>query len=103
MTARIEREGTAYRIIGPVTMANVESLLQEGRRQFEGTDVTVDLRGVGEADSSALSLLLQWVRDAAGQGRRMAFINLPAGLRSLAVLYGIDDLFTDLNGSPPRA
>lgn len=103
MTTRIERDGTAYRIVGPVTIANVESLVQEGRRQFEGADVTVDLSGVGEADSSALSLLLQWLRDGAGQGRRIAFTNLPAGLQSLAVLYGIDDLFPSLQGgSQPR-
>jgi len=92
VSARLVREGQTYRIEGPVTMANVESLLEEGRRQFEGTLITVDLGGVTEADSSALSLLLQWMREAAAPGRRIALANLPAGLQSLAVLYGIDQL-----------
>ncbi|MCC7546938.1 MAG: STAS domain-containing protein [Burkholderiales bacterium] len=104
MTARIVRDGALYRIEGPVTMANVESLLQAGRSQFDGARVSVDLGGVTEADSSALSLLLQWARDGASQGRRMAFTNLPTGLQSLAVLYGIDELFPTLHDSTdPRA
>ncbi|MCW5620116.1 MAG: STAS domain-containing protein [Burkholderiales bacterium] len=92
-SARIVRDGGVYRISGPITMDNVEGLLQEGRRLFQDGQVTVDLAAVEEADSSALSLLLQWMRDGSGQGRRMLFANLPTGLQSLAGLYGIDDLF----------
>jgi len=103
VNAQIVREGTVYRIVGPVTIASVEALAQEGRRLFEGADIIVDLAGVAEADSSALSLLLQWMRDGAGQGRRMAITNLPAGLQSLATLYGISDLFPTRQESPqPR-
>ena len=97
--ARIVHDGPVYRIEGPVTMASTESLVQEGRRLFEGGEVTVDLAGVSEADSAALSLLLQWVRDAAGTGRRVSFTNLPAGLQSLAVLYGVSELFPTLPSS----
>jgi phospholipid transport system transporter-binding protein len=97
--ARIVRDGPVYRIEGPITMASAESLVQEGRRMFEGGEVTVDLGGVSEADSAALSLLLQWVRDATGKGRRMSFTNLPAGLQSLAVLYGVNELFPTLPSS----
>jgi len=97
--ARIVRDGPVYRIEGPVTMASAESLVQDGRRLFEGGEVTVDLGGVSEADSAALSLLLQWVRDAAGKGRRMSFTNLPTGLQSLAVLYGVNELFPTIPSS----
>ncbi len=104
MTTRIVREGAVYRLEGPVTMTNVESLVQEGRRQFQGAEVTVDMSGVAEADSSALSLLLQWMRDGADQGRRVSVTNLPAGLQSLAGLYGIDQLLTTARSTnAPRA
>ena len=40
---------------GPVTSSNVVSLLAQGAERFTGARVTVDLAGVTEVDSSALS------------------------------------------------
>ena len=53
---------------------------------------TVDLAGVTELDSSALALLLAWLREAKRRRPRLAFANLPEGLRTIARLYGVDDL-----------
>ena len=80
---------------GPVNMANVESLLEEGSRQIAGAQVTVDLAGVTEVDSSALSLLLEWQRQALRAGRSVRYLNVPANLRSLAALYGVTELLGD--------
>jgi phospholipid transport system transporter-binding protein len=80
---------------GPVTMANVESLLQQGREQLASASATIDLSGVTEVDSSALSLLLEWRRDAARNGRTVRFARLPANLQSLAQLYGVTELLGD--------
>ena len=77
---------------GPVTAANVVSLLAQGAERFTGPSVTVDLAGVTEVDSSALSLLLEWRREAVRNGREIRFRNLPASLKSLAELYGITEL-----------
>ena len=77
---------------GPVTMANVESLLEEGGRQFGGAAVTVDLAGVTEVDSTAVSLLLEWRRQARQANRDIRYVNLPANLKSLAQLYGVAEL-----------
>jgi phospholipid transport system transporter-binding protein len=77
---------------GPVTIANVQSLLDEGARQIEGPQVTIDLAGVAEVDSTAVSLLLEWRRQAAGANRILRYINLPANLKSLAELYGVTEL-----------
>jgi phospholipid transport system transporter-binding protein len=43
-------------------------------------------------DSSAVSLLLQWVRGAHAQGRSVRYLNLNSNVKSLAVLYGVIDL-----------
>ena len=80
---------------GPVNMANVESLLEEGGRRIAGSQVTIDLSGVTEVDSSALSLLLEWRRRALQAGRTVRYVNVPANLRSLAELYGITELLVD--------
>jgi phospholipid transport system transporter-binding protein len=77
---------------GPVTAENVVSLLAQGTQQFTGPSVTVDLSGVTEVDSSALSLLLEWRREAARNGREVRYRNLPASMKSLAELYGVTEL-----------
>ncbi|HEY7742903.1 MAG TPA: STAS domain-containing protein [Burkholderiales bacterium] len=81
---------------GPVTAENVVSLLAQGAQQFTAPRVTVDLSGVTEVDSSALSLLLEWRREAARNGREVRYRNLPASMKSLAELYGV----TELLGQP---
>jgi len=88
----IRSEGESLRVEGPVTFANVEVVLAEGLRRFEGPQVRVDLAGVTEVDSSALSMLLEWVRQATSKGQRIDFVNLPPNLSSLARLYGVTEL-----------
>jgi phospholipid transport system transporter-binding protein len=77
---------------GPVTANNVVSLLAEGAERFKGPSVMVDLSGITEVDSSALSLLLEWRREAVRNGREIRYRNLPASLKSLANLYGVTEL-----------
>lgn len=80
---------------GPVTLANIEALLEAGARQIEGDQVTVDLAGVTEVDSTAVSLLLEWRRQAQRAHRTIRYVNLPANLKSLAELYGVTGLLAD--------
>ena len=47
-------------VSGPVTLANVNAVLDEGRRTLTASEVTVDLSGVTEVDSTCVSLLLEW-------------------------------------------
>jgi phospholipid transport system transporter-binding protein len=79
---------------GPITVDNVVSLLGEGREQFTASPLTVDLSAVTDVDSSALSLLLEWRRDAARAGRSLRYTGLPGNLQSLAKLYGVTELLT---------
>jgi phospholipid transport system transporter-binding protein len=90
--ASIEFSDGCLRVQGPVTLATVESLLEDARRRFEGPEVRVDLSGVTHADSSAVGLLLAWVRDATASGRRIRFENLTENLRSLITLYDVGEL-----------
>jgi phospholipid transport system transporter-binding protein len=95
----IRREGRRMLLSGPVTLANVAEVLQEGRRHLEegrrrvneGLRV-VDLGGVTEMDSALLALLLAWLRDAQQRDRPLEFANLPESLRTIARLYGVDGL-----------
>ncbi len=69
-----------------------EALFNGGLRIAEGERLTVDLSGVEAVDSSAISVLLQWLRLAQQKKISLVFINLPANLRSLADLYSVADV-----------
>ncbi|HEV8647168.1 MAG TPA: STAS domain-containing protein [Burkholderiales bacterium] len=88
----ISRQGDRYLIEGPMTLEGVSALLAEGSRSFEGSPVVVDLSGVTEADSSAISLMLEWTRRMHGSNRQIFFANLGESLVSIANLYGVTDL-----------
>jgi phospholipid transport system transporter-binding protein len=80
------------RVEGPITMANVTAVLAESAALFGAADVVVDLAGVTEVDSSAVSLLLEWRRAAQAASKRVEFANVPPNLKSLADLYGVAEL-----------
>ena len=88
----IRREDRRIVLSGPVTLANVAQVLEEGRRHLAEGAATVDLAEVSELDSSALALLLAWLREAKAAGRTIGFANLPESLRTIARLYGVQDL-----------
>lgn len=80
---------------GPITIDNVVSLLAQGNGLFTAPQVTVDLAQVTEVDSSAVSLLLEWHREAGRNGRAVRFLKLPDNLKSLATLYGVTELISE--------
>ena len=88
----IRREDGRIVLSGPVTLANVAQVLEEGRRHLAEGAATVDLAEVSELDSSALALLLAWLREAKAAGRALAFTNLPESLQTIARLDGVQDL-----------
>ncbi len=55
-------------------------------------DFTVDLSNVKRADSAALSALLSACRKAEASGRSLVIESVPADLKTLARLYGVEAL-----------
>lgn len=77
---------------GAVTLENALTLREEGLRLFAAPEVTLDLAGVTEVDSAAVSLLFEWRRAALAANRTIRYVNLPDNLTSLATLYGVTEL-----------
>lgn len=73
-----------------LTMQNATVALRQGIAAIDAGQTVFDLAGVSAADSSAVAVLLEWQRAARHAGRALAFTNLPASLKSLAALYGVD-------------
>jgi phospholipid transport system transporter-binding protein len=88
----IERDGERLVVRGAVTLADVLRWRESGLEAIDRDGLTIDLAGVGEADSSALSLLLEWQRAAKSRGFRIKYSGLPENLRSLAQVYGVLEL-----------
>ena len=88
----IAREGARMVLSGPVTLANVAAVLEEGRRHLEDGVESVDLAGVTEMDSALLALLLAWMREAKSRERSLTLANPPQALSTIARLYGVDTL-----------
>ena len=79
-------------VSGPVTLANVASVLEDGYARIRDGASAVDLAGVTELDSSLLAMLLAWLREARRLGRGLEFAHLPQGLATIARLYGVVEL-----------
>ncbi|MGA0023637.1 MAG: STAS domain-containing protein [Burkholderiales bacterium] len=77
---------------GAVNLETALSLREEGLRLFTAPEVTLDLSGVTEVDSAAVSLLFEWRRAALAANRSIRYVNLPENLISLARLYGVTEL-----------
>ena len=88
----IRRDGGRIIVSGAVTLANVASVMEEGRRHLDEGVSTVDLGEVTDMDSSLLAMLFAWLRDARAHQREVAFANLPESVQTIARLYGVDGL-----------
>ena len=88
----ISCEGERCIVQGPITIANATAVLAESADRFTTPVVIVDLSGVTEVDSAAVSLLLEWRRVAARANRHIQFVDLPQNLKTLADLYGVSHL-----------
>ena len=79
----IRREGERMIVSGALTLASVAADLAQGKAAIGEGVRSVDLAEAGELDSSALALLLAWLREAKRLNRELSFSNLP-GLPSRA-------------------
>lgn len=79
-------------VTGPMTLGHAAVLLREGNAAIADGARVVDLSGAEDLDSSALALLLAWLRRAREAKRDLEFRNLPEGLTSIARLYGVSEL-----------
>jgi phospholipid transport system transporter-binding protein len=90
--AQITQDGNRWLISGAMTVAEMNSLLAESTALAGSAHVEVDLKGVSDVDTSAISLLFEWLRQANTRNAKVVFSNLPENLVSLATLYGVLEL-----------
>jgi phospholipid transport system transporter-binding protein len=75
-----------------MTMSDAATAMQDGVEAIRRGMTTIDLTHLTHFDSSAVSTLVAWQRAAAEKSVNLQLVGLPAGLHSLAQLYGVDVL-----------
>jgi phospholipid transport system transporter-binding protein len=78
--------------VDDIGMANAAQIADLGRAAIAGGDADFDLSAIGRCDSSAVAVLLEWQRVATARGLALRVRGAPAGLISLATVYGVDSL-----------
>lgn len=74
---------------GALTLRTVAGL---ARAPLPSGDLVFDFSEVTEVDSSALALVLTWLRQAKARGSVIELRALPESLLALARLYGVESL-----------
>lgn len=87
---RVEND-IAY-LEGDLTLGQAVRFMEEGEQLLAAGVTVFDLSGLGQVDSAALSLFLNWRRSALTRGQAIGFRNTPASLLNLAKLYGVAEL-----------
>lgn len=77
---------------GSLTMRTVGKLYAGGLQPQNAASLVVDLSQVAEVDSSAVSLMLSWLREAQRNNVNLCFSHVPDNLLSLARLYGVAEI-----------
>ena len=75
-----------------LTMQDAGNGLQPGLDAIRSGTTDIDLSHLERFDSAAVAALLAWRRAAQSAGLSLHIRGAPAGLRSLANLYGVAEL-----------
>ncbi|MFT4171354.1 MAG: STAS domain-containing protein [Rhodocyclaceae bacterium] len=75
-----------------MTVDTAAALLQHGEPLVAAADRVLDLSGVATVDSSALAVVLAFMRTARAAGHQFRLANTPATFNSLASLYDVSDM-----------
>ena len=88
----ITRNGDSIKVSGPLTIETVRALYDAGLQANGSKSLLIDMSGIEAVDSAAVSLMLNWLREAQRSGVQLTFAHVPSNLLSLARLYGVADL-----------
>lgn len=82
----------ALSVNGELNFSTVPALLERGSALLAGRAgaIRLDLGGVTRADSAGLALLIEWLRVARRNHASIEIRNMPAQLRAIARVSGLD-------------
>lgn len=91
--AKISLDDGKLHVAGSIDFNTAVSLWKESLPlMISARELIFDFSGVTSANSAALSLLLEWEKYANKQQREISFQNIPAQLKSIAAVAGVEQL-----------
>ena len=99
-TALLEITGSnCLQLNGSVSFDNAAQVRHTGKTillqvitQSDQPHLSISLKHVTVVDSSVLSVLISWLRDARSRGTSLSFIDIPPQLEALASVSGVDSI-----------
>lgn len=87
------KSDNTYKVIGDVIFSTVPTLNTVGEK-YIGThqEPTFDFSAVKKTDSSAIALLLSWLRGAKKEHKNIHFKNIPSQIIEVAEVCGVSSL-----------
>lgn len=98
----LERSGDgALRASGELTFETAAEALAAGDQLLASdTDAHIDLSGVREGDSAGLAVLVEWLAGQHARGGRLVYAGMPAQMRSMARMCGLEEMLLTDSGPP---
>jgi phospholipid transport system transporter-binding protein len=87
-------DGRAH-VRGSLTFATARSARAQGLERFRqcgARSCEVDCSGIARSDSAGLSVLIDWLALAKGDGRSLRYVNLPEELVAVAKISEVEEL-----------
>jgi len=90
--AYITQQQEVWQLSGELLMDNANAVLSESASLAMDDQLTIDFSNIKNIDTSALALMIEWMRRAKLEFCQLSFINVPENLKSLSVLYGVNEI-----------
>lgn len=93
-----------FQLEGEVGFGTVMHLLIESRALFEGEErVRLDFSGVERINSAGLALVIEWLRVAQHESKKLEISNPPAELLAMARICDVENLLQPVlaHSAPP--
>lgn len=89
-----------FELSGQLTFQTVPQFqLQAGSLLLDDAQpLTIDMRGVTQADSAGLALMIEWLQMARAGKRSLVFANIPEQMNDLIRVNGLQQMFGLENG-----
>lgn len=90
----IEFKDNTWLMKGNITLTQVPSILKLTLDYKWRESILIDLKQVGEVDTSLIGLIFEWKKQAKKYKKSVKIKNIPANLLSLARLYGVEEFIS---------
>tara|TARA_B110000238_G_scaffold194933_1_gene233473 strand:- start:343 stop:624 length:282 start_codon:yes stop_codon:yes gene_type:complete len=87
----IEFRDNSWFMKGNITLTQVPSILKLTIDYKWRNSILIDLKQVGEVDTSLIGLIFEWKKQAKKYKKSVKIKNVPTNLLSLAKLYGVEE------------